>query len=546
MKKLLFTALVVITAQSQAEESKLSISVYNSYGISSRTPIQKMSPTEISNTDALHGVIETAAGLSSEERNQYLADQCAGKSLREKAEMARHLSDLAGDIYDFSRAGSGDDEAARVSYVSTEDQWQAIGNHLDPEKENTKAGVCRDMALTVSNFLLTCGVPKECVSIESYRTAAGGHQVVQAGCSDEIHTINWSELYNTNGQDYTNFNLIPNLPNTGINHTKFDPETGELLEVRQTELGIVLATVAGGYVDDPFYQPELLMLEAQYSVLTGGLFKARLQSGSEMTGVKIALDSYFTKWVHLQTGFVYAKNSPTEDSYNDVEQEILYLTYRGDINLPKFRIYESENSVVEFSNQLYVHGEQAIFKNTSESLSISGDAGKNDQGSLYTGHDSSIAYQDGNSKFYLGVENKWVYERQTNTQVENPEGLTVKDNVGYDFSKARSTIYAGANYNSDHAINYSAQISHAKRPLSTSNKVSLGIEFTQADIATYLSHEVFTMNSGQKYSVYDASVLKRINSSVGRFELSAQGKYTPEGVDTVKGGINLRYVPGAR
>lgn len=167
--------------------------------------------------------------ISYEDRMKSVAESCSGLSQYQRISMASMLAGRLSNIYDYSRANGGSD-----AVIMPEEQWQAL-------KSGTAKGVCRDASLTVSQFLLACGFRKDQVAIKSYRTEDSGHQVTSIKTPDGEYTINWDELYKTSIPGAPE----PNIPNTGIYYTEFDPETGKMIVQKRTELADALKLLAG-------------------------------------------------------------------------------------------------------------------------------------------------------------------------------------------------------------------------------------------------------------------------------------------------------------
>lgn len=251
---------------------------------------------------------------SYEQRMAAVGELCAGKSELERIQLGSILGGRLGGIYDYDRANNGPNSG---SVVSPADQWQALRN-------GGQAGVCRDASLTVAHFLNACGFRAEQMSLESYRTAGSGHQVVTVRDSNgQAYTINWSELIVQDEDNRVAGAPSPNIVNTDIFVTSFDPITGEQREQRRTELGEVLQAVTGGRVSDPNYLPQLLRLEATNGVLSANVFATETQRGDFAKGAALyynngSSDGVFT----VNAGVAYASNRRETD---DLSQDLLYF-----------------------------------------------------------------------------------------------------------------------------------------------------------------------------------------------------------------------------
>jgi hypothetical protein len=296
------------------------------------------------------------------DRLQFLSQKCKGLSEENVIRMGRYLSDQLSDIYDYERIGKGPNVD---DVVGSADQWTALRNRYTQNGGDTTKGVCRDMADTVSEMLRTCGIPKERIGINAYRTATGGHQVVDIlGENGKTYVINWSELYETENDQF-NTAINPNLMNTGIVTTRYDSETGKVIDERYTELGHILASVTGGRVHDEDYIPNLIQMEANYSVLTAGAYMAETQRGDMLKGVKLAYDQRPLKWLHLGAGVTYAHNTLAYEQYDnfdrEIDQHILFFQFFGEIDIPELQLLKRENSGLYWKNNVEVSGAMANY-----------------------------------------------------------------------------------------------------------------------------------------------------------------------------------------
>ncbi|PIQ54202.1 MAG: hypothetical protein COW01_11330 [Bdellovibrionales bacterium CG12_big_fil_rev_8_21_14_0_65_38_15] len=273
---------------------------------------------------------------------------CDGKSEHDKIAMASNLGSRLSSIYDYDRIDNGPNVNM---VVSSQNQWDALRSRANGDMQAT-SGVCRDASLTVSQFLMACGFKNNQVSIEGYRTVGGGHQVTSVRTSDgEVYTINWSELYSSDETSNANPAPNPNLINSGLYYTVYDPETGEVRETRRTELGEVLKSVAGGTPDDPNYLPGLIKLEAGYGVITANVFKTQTARGDIAQGIAtyIEKDNVFGI-LDISAGVAFAHNersiatSPTRES--ELSQNIVYAQIEGRFNIPDITLVDRENQTL--------------------------------------------------------------------------------------------------------------------------------------------------------------------------------------------------------
>lgn len=303
---------------------------------------------------------------SYEDRMGAVAELCAGKSDLEKIQLGGILGGQLGNIYDYGRANSG---VNSTDYVSSEMQWEALRN-------GTAAGVCRDAALTITQFLNACGIDPKRMSIDSYRSMSGGHQVVTIrGADGKPYTINWSELYSQNENNRTALAPSPSIVNTDIFYRSYDPITGVIREERRTELGEVLRVVTGGKTDDPNFFPQLLRLEATNGTLGASVFATETQRGDFAKGVSAFYKSESSTGLFVTSvGVAYANNrrdvsiSPSRNE--TLEQDIFYMG--GDITVrPVITLYEREQTRIALNPSLRMSPEMYYSINRFKSGSTS-------------------------------------------------------------------------------------------------------------------------------------------------------------------------------
>lgn len=278
------------------------------------------------------------------DRVQAIKNMCAGKSEMEKIAMASNLASRLSRIYDYDRIDNGPNVN---QVVMPENQWNALHSRAGGNY-NATSGVCRDASLTVSRFLMDCGFSKDQVAIEQYRTVGGGHQVTSVRTKDgELYTINWSELYKSDEAGGVNAAPEPNLVNTGLFYSVFDPETGKIVEKRSTELGQVLKAVTGGSVDDPNHLPQLLRLEAGYGVISANYFQTSTARGDFARGVSAYIKKDNVLGIlDLTAGVAYARNeraiATSDNEVSGLKQDILYGQIEGRFVIPELRLIDRE------------------------------------------------------------------------------------------------------------------------------------------------------------------------------------------------------------
>lgn len=257
---------------------------------------------------------------SYKDRMKAVSDTCQGLSDKEKISLTSQLARRLSSIYDFGRANNGINSGRQVT---SEEQWQAL-------KSGAPAGVCRDASLTLSQFLLACGYPKDQVAIKSYRTAGSGHQVTSVLTPDGEYTFNWSELYAMDGADFNTPD--PNIANAAMTYILFDPETGKIIDQRRTELGDALKYLSGGTPRNLDYTPNMLVAEAAYGGVAAKVFMTETERGEKAQGGALSLEEIKgndRSFIYLSTGVAYAKNR-REVSLNpnrslELGQDILYF-----------------------------------------------------------------------------------------------------------------------------------------------------------------------------------------------------------------------------
>jgi len=309
---------------------------FQNYSVQSIT--QSLEAENIIRQNADHGQMMSALG-------QY----CKGKSMNEVMGMAMNFGGRFSEGYDYNRL-SGPGHAA---IVPSKDVWDAYRNRLVANDGPKSAGVCRDIASALSEFLLQCGIPKNRISIESIQVHGAGHQIVNVlGEDKSLYSINYSEVYKAKYDPFFSAGTETSFLTTGIQHTRYDAETGKVVDKRLTELGHILMAVTGGKVDSPDYIPELLQAEANYGVISAGAYMSSTQRGDLINGVKMAYDQRPLKWLHLSAGITYA-NSKLDGNFSqsvqngygswNAEENLIFFQIGGDIDIPDIQILKSED-----------------------------------------------------------------------------------------------------------------------------------------------------------------------------------------------------------
>lgn len=286
---------------------------------------------------------------SYDDRLKDVGRACQGMSDMDKIQMGSQLATRLSAIYDYSR--SDDNGANANDVVKPETLWSSL-------KAGEPAGVCRDASITVSQFLMACGFKKDQLAIKSYRTQGGGHQVTSIVTKDGEYTINWSELY-----EYTDANgkilaPDPNLPNTGLFYTLYDPETGKLLEQRRTDYANALKVVAGGKPIDPTYTPNMMLAEASFGGLAAKIFELETDRGDQAKGLGLSYSEYKgddRSFVDLSMGGAYSfskRDVPVSATTDQkLHQEVLFV--QTDMKVQKaIPIFSTEDGKVSLAPSL--------------------------------------------------------------------------------------------------------------------------------------------------------------------------------------------------
>lgn len=537
-----FIVLTLFLSLNVIAEEKLRFRFYNSY--SKATLVKKNKIIAVDNEESLKNDIEDLAINFDNhlERKESIADLCSNKSIEEKVIMARHLSKLTSEIYDYSKA----DSKKVTEAVEPKDQWNAISLFLNNDSSVVESsGICRDMSRTVSDFLISCGVPKSCIEIQSYRSTSGGHQVVQIGCNEEIYTINWSELYTTDNQEVINIDLNPNIFNTGLQVTTYDPETGEVIDSKQTELGHIMSSVVGGKTNDPFYIPQVIMLEAQYSILTLGAFKSTLLRGDELAGIKAVLEKSPFQWMHLKAGLSYARNSiePNGELVNStIDQDIFYYSIDGAVDIPTIELFEIDNRHIELSNSLYFYGAGQNVKTKIDSK-LGEEFAKsawNHDGYFFFGHESTLSYENKSSHIYASYQKEYgVNSKKYNTEITHQKDL------GQTFAiyKREDTFRFGISKRYlEHSLG--SEVSHRNTTFGDIYSVNIKYGYGDSFVASVGASKLKEFWEKESRDQYQFSLSKKYSiSSHGILEVSFGGVYSPSLVGELRSTLNVEYIP---
>jgi hypothetical protein len=245
------------------------------------------------------GSLYALMALSPEARAQGIANLCSSLSFERKMELGTSLGFLLSGIYDDSRTGNGPNSNARVSI---DDQWSALNRHYLQNDDSARSGVCRDSASTLASFFHECGIPDTAITIDSYISTAGGHQIVSVRSPEgKLYTVNWSELSSQEPQPSQNPLMARphSLYDQGIQQLRYNWR-GQVIGRRDTHLGTLLKQATHGALDDPFYNPSLMSLEAEARGLRLTAFQGRLPDAHRVDGATLGYQRNFGKFAGIE------------------------------------------------------------------------------------------------------------------------------------------------------------------------------------------------------------------------------------------------------
>lgn len=441
---------------------------------------------------------------SYDDRMKAVKNACQGMDDFQKISMSSMLARRLSDIYDYSRANGGSD-----AVIKPEQQWAAL-------KAGHASGVCRDASITVSQFLLACGFKKEQLAIKSYRSQNGGHQVTSIRTKDGEYTINWGELYNQNTDDFQA--PEPNIPNTGLFYTLYDPETGKIMEQRRTELGDALKMLAGGKPNDPNYTPEMIVAEAAYGGFAAKVFQNQDSMGNKTKGGAASYNSLVgdeREFVELSGGIVYAKN----------DRDILYnnSTVR---NLKQDIVYVQMEAKQQYAIP--------VFEGKSGKLTVA---------PRWTATmDGSVSFNDYNNKKSKSIE---MYSEFSGGSTVFYDSDPVKAHIGGDVvmgfthkmynsenDKTQRGVYVtryvldtGASWENDRvvaSVNSNVIISKTEKQFNN----GVGLKDKKADLSCQAVYSVYNRNIGTRDDYIVSRCSKDVSiEKVGRLSLDANTRY---------------------
>ncbi|RZF20476.1 hypothetical protein DAY19_10835 [Halobacteriovorax vibrionivorans] len=166
-------------------------------------------------------------------RNEILSASKLMMSFEQKIYLAHIMGHIMNNHYDFTRATSGES-----GIVTEQDIFNAI-------KSNSRAGICRDIAVVQANILKRLDV--EDVYVVAYNSRRVGHATVIAQDPenpDRIVNFNYGETRINNRTGAAGLSQDNYIPEFGINYRIFDSE-GNPVDRVPSEMGYILNQAAG-------------------------------------------------------------------------------------------------------------------------------------------------------------------------------------------------------------------------------------------------------------------------------------------------------------
>ncbi len=310
MEKWFLLLLWVLTPLAKADSGKPRIQFTFSYSGPLRGPVSP-SASEVRplpHRSADLGILYQLMAQPQETRGQSLSALCNTLSFDRKLELGTSLGFLLSGIYDESRIGNGPNSDAKVTI---EQQWDALRRRFLENDPSAKSGVCRDSASTLAAFFHDCGIPDSAITIDSYISVSGGHQIVSVRSPEgKLYTVNWSELSVQEPEKNPNPQMArPHmLYDQGIQQLRYNWR-GEVIGRRDTSLGILLKQATHGPLDDPLYNPTLMSLEAQATHLRVTAFRGTLSDAHLVQGFTGAYQKNIGKFVSIEAAAAQANRS---------------------------------------------------------------------------------------------------------------------------------------------------------------------------------------------------------------------------------------------
>ncbi len=200
-------------------------------------------------------------------------------SFNQKMYLAHILGTIMNNHYDFERDKDG--------VVTTEDIFEAI-------KSGTKAGVCRDIAVTQANVLKKLNV--EDVYVVAYNTRNVGHATVvvqDPGNKDRIINFNYGETRINEGQSAQSLAQDTTLADFGINYRIFNAD-GEPVDRVPSEVGYLLNQAVGLDIDMvapgvEFDNIDVISMNYENGAIRAKSYYAETENGVTASGVAASL-----------------------------------------------------------------------------------------------------------------------------------------------------------------------------------------------------------------------------------------------------------------
>lgn len=230
------------------------------------------------------------------EREQVMAQICAGMSQEDAIAFAGYIGGKNSNIYDYDRvSGSGlpqeNEHIPMDSYYQTHRNIAGIDTPGGALHDRVKMGVCGDSAMMVANFLAHCGFKCEDLDISSYRTDDSGHVMVAArGENGEFFTANWSEATSHTNENKLTLNTAdPRNVNTGSRIALYDCN-GRAKGQTATPLGNLLMLAHGNdrvfNAGQNFSEVKIIAMEVGLDELSVSAFSGSdNESGQTLQGV---------------------------------------------------------------------------------------------------------------------------------------------------------------------------------------------------------------------------------------------------------------------
>ncbi|EPZ49241.1 transglutaminase-like domain protein [Bacteriovorax sp. BAL6_X] len=200
-------------------------------------------------------------------------------SFNQKMYLAHILGSIMSDHYDFERDKDG--------VITTEEIFDAI-------KNNTQAGVCRDIAVTQANILKKLNV--EDVYVVAYNTRNVGHATVivqDPGNKDRIINFNYGETRINESQSAQGLAQDTTLADFGINYRIFNAD-GEPVDRVPSEVGYLLNQAVGLDLDlvapgVEFDNIDVISMNYENGEIRAKSYYAESASGLKASGVAASL-----------------------------------------------------------------------------------------------------------------------------------------------------------------------------------------------------------------------------------------------------------------